>query len=81
MLTWASSMTHFCVEIKTYEPSNLDMSRVTLDLLGRGRHKTSADEIVSIVHTSHIAIKRDQMGDRLLEGIRSLISQFMRDGR
>jgi len=74
-------MTHFYIEIKTYELSNLDMSRVSLDLLGRRRHKKPAHEIVSTARTSHITIKRDQIGDRLFEGIRGLISQFMCDGR
>jgi hypothetical protein len=96
-------MTHFYIGIKTYEPSNLDMSRVSLGLLGRRRPKKPADEIVSTARTSHIThlrrgvaedstgppavkprgstIKRDQIGDRLFEGIRGLISQFMSDGR
>jgi len=74
-------MTHFYIEIKTYEPSNLDMPRVSLGLLGRRRHKKPAHEIVSTAWMSHITIKRDQIGDRLFEGIRGLISQFMCDGR
>jgi hypothetical protein len=96
LLTWTSSMTHFYIEIKMDEPSNLDMSKGSLDLLGRGRHKKPADEIGSTARTSHITrlrrgvaedstgppavkpkgltIKRDQIGDRVFEGIRGLIS-------
>ncbi len=82
-------MTHFYIEIKTYELSNLDMSMASLNLLGHRRHKKPADETGSTARTSHITrlrrgvaedstgpsavrprgstIKRDQIGNRLLE--------------